>query len=218
VHCAHVLRRRETAPRIGRGPACGQAEDSAFFWSHVIRFENVGLMTSPIRLIMPSDDEPLAQLQIQNRQFLAPWDPVRPDDYFSAAGQRNDIEAALARYERGESVPWVVLNDDAEVAGRLTLSGIVHGLFQSCSMGYWIAEHETGKGLATSAVQAGLTFAFGQLELHRVQAETLTNNVASQRVLGKAGFVQYGLAPRYLKIAGVWQDHQMFQRLTDDFC
>lgn len=97
-----------------------------------------------------------------------------------------------------------MLNGAAEVAGRLTLNGIVRGPFQSCSMGYWIAEDETGKGLATSAVKAALTFAFGQLELHRVQAETLTNNIASQRVLGKTGFTQYGLAPRYLKIAGAW--------------
>jgi ribosomal-protein-alanine N-acetyltransferase len=112
-------------------------------------------------------------------------------------------------------VPFVVLNDEAEVVGRLTLNGIVRGPFQSCSMGYWIAEDETGKGLATSAVQAALTFAFNELELHRVQAETLINNVASRRVLAKAGFTQYGLAPRCLKIAGMWQDHLMFQRLNE---
>lgn len=172
-------------------------------------------MTSPIRLIAPSDDEVLAQLQFRNRAFLAPWDPFRPDDYFTVAGQRHDIEAALARYERNEAVPWVVLNDDAEIVGRLTLSGIVHGPFQSCSMGYWIAKNETGKGLATRAVQAVLTFAFNELELHRVQAETLTNNVASQRVLARTGFTQYGVAPRYLKIAGEWQDHLMFQHLNE---
>lgn len=172
-------------------------------------------MTLPIRLIVPSDDEVLAQLQLQNRAFLAPWDPVRPDDYFTAGGQRQDIEAARARHERGEAAPFVVLNDDAKVVGRLTLNGIVRGPFQSCSMGYWIAEDETGKGLATSAVQAALTFAFTELELHRVQAETLLNNVASQRVLAKAGFTKYGLAPRYLKIAGTWQDHLMFQRLNE---
>jgi ribosomal-protein-alanine N-acetyltransferase len=172
-------------------------------------------MTSPIRLIVPSDDEVLAQLQRENRAFLAPWDPARPDGYFTAGGQRQDIEAALARYERGDAVPFVVLNDEAEVVGRLTLSGIVRGPFQSCSMGYWIAEDETSKGLATSAVQAALTFAFNELELHRVQAETLTNNIASRRVLTKAGFTQYGLAPRYLKIAGTWQDHLMFQRLNE---
>ena len=173
-------------------------------------------MTSPLRLIAPTDDETLAELQLHNRNFLAPWDPVRPDDYFTAAGQRTDIEAALTRHERGEAVPWVVLGDNGKVAGRLTLNGIVRGPFQSCSMGYWLAENETGRGLATAAVQTALTFAFEQLGLHRVQAETLTNNFASQRVLDKAGFKQYGLAPRYLKIAGEWQDHLMFQHLNQN--
>ncbi|GAA1113299.1 GNAT family N-acetyltransferase [Arthrobacter flavus] len=171
-------------------------------------------MTFPLRLIAPSDDEALAKLQIQNRAFLAPWDPVRPDTYFTPSGQRADIEASLIRHERGETVPWVVLGDDGGVAGRLTLNGIVRGPFLSCSMGYWLAESETGKGLATAAVQSALAFADSQLGLHRVQAETLKNNVASQRVLAKVGFKEYGLAPRYLKIAGEWQDHLMFQHLN----
>ncbi|MHA7278189.1 GNAT family N-acetyltransferase [Arthrobacter sp. MDT2-2] len=172
-------------------------------------------MTSRIRLVESGDDEALAELQVRNRDFLAPWDPVRGDTFFTVAGQRADIEAALARHARGESAPWVVLNDDGAIAGRLTLSGIVRGAFQSCSMGYWLAEDQTGKGLATEAVRAAVAFAFTQLELHRVQAETLVPNVASRSVLVKTGFEQYGLAPKYLNIAGSWQDHLMFQRLND---
>ncbi|MHA7264307.1 GNAT family N-acetyltransferase [Arthrobacter sp. TMN-37] len=172
-------------------------------------------MTSRIRLISSGDDEALTQLQVRNRDFLAPWDPVRNDDYFTVAGQRADIEAALARHERGEAMPWVVLDDDGTIAGRLTLSGVVRGALQSCSIGYWLAEDRTGKGLATQAVRAAVAFAYGRLGLHRVQAETLVDNVASQNVLARTGFEQYGLAPKYLKIAGTWRDHLMYQRLND---
>ncbi|MEC5199828.1 ribosomal-protein-alanine N-acetyltransferase [Arthrobacter sp. PL16] len=172
-------------------------------------------MTSRIRLVASGDDEALTELQVRNRDFLALWDPVRNGDYFTVSGQGADIEGALARHERGEAMPWVILTDDGAIAGRLTLSGIVRGPFQSCSMGYWLAEDQTGKGLATEAVRAAIIFAFTQLELHRVQAETLIENVASQSVLAKTGFEQYGLAPRYLKIAGSWKDHLVFQRLND---
>ena len=48
--------------------------------------------------------------------------------------------------------------------------------------------------------------AFGELGLHRLQAETLLDNVASQKVLERNGFVRIGMAPTYLKIAGRWQD------------
>ncbi|MDN4610896.1 GNAT family N-acetyltransferase [Arthrobacter burdickii] len=172
-------------------------------------------MASRIRVVVPSDDEELTELQVRNRDFLAPWDPLREDDYFTVAGQRADIEGALARHVRGEAMPWVVMDDDGAIAGRLTLTGIVRGPFQSCSMGYWLAEDQTRKGLATDAVRAAVGFAFNQLKLHRVQAETLVDNVASQRVLTKTDFEQYGRAPRYLRIAGRWQDHLMFQRLND---
>jgi ribosomal-protein-alanine N-acetyltransferase len=174
-------------------------------------------MASRIRLVVPGDDEELTELQVRNREFLAPWEPVRENDYFTMAGQRTDIEVALARHARGEAMPWVVMDDDGAIAGRLTLSGIVRGPFQSCTMGYWLAEGQTRKGLATDAVRAAVAIAFSQLKLHRVQAETLVNNVASQRVLAKTDFEQYGRAPGYLKIAGRWQDHLMFQRLNDSF-
>lgn len=172
-------------------------------------------MTLRIRLVTTGDCEALAELQVRNRNFLSPWDPSRSDDYFTVEGQRADVEAALARHGRGEAMPWAILNDEGAVAGRLTLSGITRGPFQSCNMGYRLSEDQTGKGLATEAVRAAVASAFNELKLHRVQAETLVANVVSQHVLARTGFQQYGLAPKYLKIAGTWQDHLMFQHLND---
>ena len=170
---------------------------------------------SRVRLIARTDAEALSRLRQRNRTFLAPWEPARSENYFTADGQRGDIETALDRHDRGEALPLVILDDDGAVAGRLTLNGIVRGPFQSCTMGYWLSEDRTNQGLATQAVDAALAYAFSQLGLHRVQAETLLSNTASQRVLTRNGFEQYGMAPHYLKIAGAWQDHLMFQRLDD---
>ncbi|WP_313959774.1 GNAT family protein [Microbacterium paludicola] len=55
-----------------------------------------------------------------------------------------------------------------------------------------------------------------ELGPHRVQAATLTHNTASQRVLVANGFIRIGAAARYLRIAGEWQDHLLFQRLLED--
>ena len=169
-----------------------------------------------MRLIELADASPLARLQLRNRSYLAPWEPVRDDAYFTAAGQLERIRSALDRHERGEELPLVVLDAKGELAGQITLSGIVRGPFQSSNLGYWITQDQAGRGLATAAVNEAVTRAFSELGLHRVQAGTLTNNVASQRVLAKAGFEQFGLAPAYLKIAGAWQDHALFQKLSDD--
>jgi [ribosomal protein S5]-alanine N-acetyltransferase len=58
--------------------------------------------------------------------------------------------------------------------------------------------------------------AFGELRLHRVQAETMLCNVRSQRVLKRNGFRRIGMAPAYLNIAGQWQDHILYQVINDD--
>ena len=56
--------------------------------------------------------------------------------------------------------------------------------------------------------------AFAELGLHRIQAETLLDNLASQRVLERNGFARIGMAPAYLKIAGRWQDCFLYQLIN----
>ncbi|MBF4617552.1 GNAT family N-acetyltransferase [Clavibacter sp. VKM Ac-2873] len=173
-------------------------------------------MPDRIRLLTPDDAPALSALRLRSRAHLAPWEPIRQPDHDTPAGQRADVEAALAQHALGQGLPLAILDDEGSVAGRLNLNGIVRGAFESCSAGYWLAADRTGRGLATEAVRAAVALAFGDLGLHRVEAGTLLGNRASQAVLARAGFTRYGLAPRYLRIAGEWQDHVLFQRLADD--
>ena len=169
----------------------------------------------PIRLASLDDAHAIASLLRENRDFLAPWEPLRDESWFTTDEQRAAIAAVLANHEAGTSAPYVVLDDDGSVVGRMTLSGIVRGALQSASLGYWVSEHVNGRGLATAAVRDVVRIAFDDLGLHRVQADTLLHNVASQRVLERIGFTQYGVAPSYLRIAGRWQDCAMWQLLAD---
>ena len=166
---------------------------------------------SATRLVRLGDVPVLAELLRVNRDFLAPWEPTRTDDYFTVDGQRAVIRDALARYEHGSSLPHVILDGAGRIVGRITLSGIVRGPFQSCSLGYWVSAADNGRGLATAAVRDVIRVAFRGLGLHRIQAETLLHNVRSQRVLEHNGFVRIGMAPAYLNIAGKWQDHVLYQ-------
>ena len=171
-------------------------------------------MPTVLRPLSLTDVGALTALHVANRQFLAPWQPLRPDAYFTEAGQRSAVEALLAQQEAGSAAAFVVVDDAGAVAGALTLASIIRGAFQSCSVGYWLGEDAQGRGLATAAVREAVGVAFGDLRLHRVQAETLTHNLRSQRVLQRVGFVQYGRAPSYLHIAGAWQDNLLYQLLT----
>jgi ribosomal-protein-alanine N-acetyltransferase len=163
------------------------------------------------RLLTIDDVPALAALYRENREFLAPWEPVRPDDFYTVEGQGAVIESALTRHEQGMVYPSVILNAAGHVAGRINLNDIVRAAFQSANLGYWVSQADNGRGLATAAVREIVERAFGELALHRVQAGTLLYNHGSQRVLERNGFTRIGLAPAYLNIAGRWQDHILFQ-------
>ncbi|MFJ3956403.1 GNAT family N-acetyltransferase [Arthrobacter sp. NPDC090010] len=167
-----------------------------------------------LRLISPDDAPELAALLRASREHLAPWDPIRPENYFTVQGQRDEIRVALQGHAQGTRAPFVILDDDGAIAGRLNLNTIVRGAFESASLGYWVAADRVGRGLATRAVSAAVEHGFQRLQLHRLEAGTLLHNEASQRVLRKNGFTEFGLAPGYLKIQGQWQDHRLFQLLA----
>ncbi|MFC4336167.1 GNAT family N-acetyltransferase [Salininema proteolyticum] len=169
------------------------------------------------RLVAVGDAPELARLASQNRDFLAPWEPERSGDYFTVRRQHRLIESALELAEAGTMLPHVILDSDGGIAGRITLSGITRGAFYSCNAGYWVSADANGKGLATEAVAEMREIAFDDLGLHRVQAETLPHNVASQRVLAKTGFQRIGFAPEFLRIAGRWQDHVIYQVVNEDW-
>ena len=138
---------------------------------------------------------------------MAPFDPVRPEEFFT-------LEAQTEVARNADGLKFAIL-DDGELAGVITLSNVVYDAFRSANLGYWVDAKRHGRGLATRAVAAVVEHAFAKLDLHRLQAGTLVDNVASQRVLEKNRFELIGLARNYLHIGGDWRDHLLFQRTAD---
>lgn len=153
----------------------------------------------------------IARLTRANREFLAPTSPLRPEEYFTDEGQERAALESLQAAENGTALPMVITDAAGNLVGTLNFNSIIRGAFQSASIGYWVSRDRNGEGFASAAVAAARQIASTELGLHRLQAETLVDNEASQRVLIKNGFVQYGQAPEYLKIAGRWQEHRLFQ-------
>lgn len=168
-----------------------------------------------IRPVALDDAAALAALYTRNRRFLAPFEPPRPDAFFTVEGQRQRLEQALAARAQGSLWRFVILDDGAEIAGIVAIENVVRGAAQSANVAYWVDQRRNGRGLATAALACAIEVAFGDLALHRLQAGTRVDNLASQRVLAKSGFEQIGRARRYLYVGGAWRDHLLFQRLAD---
>jgi ribosomal-protein-alanine N-acetyltransferase len=164
---------------------------------------------------LEADDAPeLLVLRQANAEFLAPFEPVRGHGFLTLVGQHESIADQVARRAAGSSASYVIVEDGA-IVGQVTLSSIVSWPHLSANLGYWVAERCCGRGVGSAAVAAVCAEAFGTLGLHRVQAGTLVDNLASQRVLERNGFRRIGLAQRYLLIAGEWRDHVLFELLAD---
>lgn len=152
---------------------------------------------------------PLAELYRANRVFLAPYQPLADDSFYTPAAQLERVDATRRRARADESYSYAIELEDM-IVGTLTISDVVRGSFQSAHLGYWVSKPVNGRGVATVAVARAVQIAFEDLALHRLQAATLLRNHASQRVLEKNGFERIGVARDYLRIAGRWQDHILF--------
>ncbi len=166
-----------------------------------------------LRVVQHGDGGRLAAAYHRNREHLEPWEPSRDPEFFAPRTQERQVTTLLGEYAAGRAVPLVLTDTAGGVVGRLTVSDIVHGAFQNAHLGYWLDEGHVGRGLMTAAVNIAAAHCRDDLGLHRLQAATLPGNTASQAVLGRTGFAQIGRAPQYLRIAGRWQDHLLFQRI-----
>lgn len=173
-------------------------------------------MTAPEVLIRPAtleDAEDLTELLVRNRDHFRSGEPVRNDDYYTVGGQRRVIDASLQGHDKGTDFMFLIDRDD-RLIGRTNLSSVIRGAFQSASVGYVVDRAVSGQGVATEALRQVIEFAFGELDLHRLQAEVTPHNRASQRVLMHCGFLRYGRAPQYLQVDGRWQTHDLFQLIN----
>lgn len=168
-----------------------------------------------LRPLSPDDAPGLAAAYDRNRAHLGPWDPDRDERFFTAAGQRAAVRAQLEKRDAGLLDAWVLHGPDGDVAGRVNLQNIVRGTMQGGTLGYWVGVDHLRRGLATALVE-GMAVRGRALGLHRLEADTMVENTASQRVLERCGFERYGLAPSLLFLRGAWRDHVMFQRLLHD--
>ena len=162
-----------------------------------------------IRPAAAADAQAIFELRVANRAQLEPYEP--------------DTEAGETRWQLEGARRWVtagagrfVIVDEGAVVGGVGVFDIRGIPISSAILGYWVDRAHNGRGLATRAVAEMLEFAFGELELHRLEAGTRVDNVASQRVLEHNGFTCVGLLRRHLLIQGEWHDHLLWERLADD--
>lgn len=186
----------------------------------------VGLVERPIlelttrRLIVQvppvSSARRVLEYCVRNRAHLGPWEPPRPNEYYSLPFWRRQIAGSRDEFEAGASMRTVFMERDPDAAdggrggrvvGIINVSQIVRGAFQAAIIGYSLDGESQGRGLMTEALEAVIDYGFNGLELHRVMANYRPENTRSGAVLERLGFAKEGYAKDYLFIDGAWRDH-----------
>ena len=117
-------------------------------------------------------------------------------------------------FVRSVTVPMsFAMEYDGEAVGGIGFKLGIDIARLSVEMGYWLAEPYWGRGLTTRAVTAASDWAFDGYKIVRVFATTFSHNVASMRVLEKAGFEREGLLRRSAIKNGVVLDQVMFSKV-----
>jgi ribosomal-protein-alanine N-acetyltransferase len=158
-----------------------------------------------------------AELRAMSRQHLTVWEPQWARDELTRSAFRRRLRQYQRELREDQGYAFLIFRHaGGTLIGGLSVSNVRRGVAQAASIGYWIGAPHVRRGHMTDAVKAVLPFAFVTLGLHRLEAACLPHNLPSTRVLEKAGFKREGMARRYLKINGVWQDHDLFALLQDD--
>jgi ribosomal-protein-alanine N-acetyltransferase len=169
---------------------------------------------SPMRM---RDRAAWERVRMANSAWLRPWEATLPPGAQVGPASYGGLVRSLTRQAReGRMLPWLVFYDTSggrgrpDLAGQLTVSGIVGGSASWGQIGYWVDQRLAGRGIIPTAVALAVDYCFDVMRLHRIEIAIRPENEKSLRVVEKLGFRPEGLRPRYLHIDGVWRDHLVF--------
>lgn len=162
------------------------------------------------RAVAFSDAAELIAANRASREHHAPWaSPFTDVDGFDAwfgrmlTGPNRGFVAREAR--------------DGAIIGVVNITEIVWGAFRSAYLSYYGMVGRAGGGRMTIAVDQVVRYAFDELGLHRLEANIQTENTRSIALVRRLGFEKEGFSPGYLRIDGVWRDHERWARISTEY-
>ena len=157
-----------------------------------------------------------SHLRKENMSYLKPWEPT----WNIHELERSHFVKRVRFFEKlsinDEAYSFLIFEKpNLQLIGEININNVQRGVVQSCSIGYWISENKMGLGLMSEAISLIKEFSFDELELHRIEAACLEKNQRSLNTLKKNHFNIEGVAKKYLKINGRWQDHVLLSCINE---
>lgn len=142
-----------------------------------------------LELLTVDHARPLERFERANRAFFAARVGDRGDDFFEHFDDR--LACRVRENQEGTSLYFVIADAEGEILGRINISDIDHP--DLTELGFRVAEHAQGQGLASTGVAQALETAAAR-GVTTVTARAAIANSASRRVLERCGFAPTGPA------------------------
>lgn len=155
-----------------------------------------------IRHVRRLDYDELTVLAQESAEMLRRWLGARENAVEA-------FESYLERFEQPTHEGFVIcLRSTGAIVGGVNINNIVRGTLQSGTLGYTSYISTTGRGYMTEGLGLVIKLAFGQLDLHRLEANIQPDNTASLNLVKRLGFQHEGSSTAFQYINGAWRDHE----------
>lgn len=128
-----------------------------------------------------------------------------PHPYTEASGR-----AFLEMASQAEPANILTIDVAGEAVGGIGLHPGSNIERKNAELGYWLAEPFWGQGIGTAAVRQMVEYGFRTFDITRIFARPFGSNLASQRVLEKAGFVLEARLERTFYKNGAYENELIY--------
>lgn len=142
-----------------------------------------------LQRLRPDHEGLVLAFERANRGYFAASIADRGDEFFENYPRRH--RELLAEQQDGKRAFYVLVADDGVIIGRFNLVFVEEGVAE---VGYRVAQRVAGQGVATAGVRELCLRAASCHGVRTLRAAASSENVASQRVLLKTGFIPIGPA------------------------
>jgi ribosomal-protein-alanine N-acetyltransferase len=169
----------------------------------------VSEMSVDIFPVEAGDEAPFLKAVWRSRPLFGTW--VAPPD------SSEKFADHLRKCSTERCYSFLARTADGSLIGCINLNEIVRGFFHSAYLGYYAFEPNQGKGLMKKALSSVISRAFGELGLHRLEANIQPENSRSIGLVKSLGFRLEGYSPRYLKVGEEWRDHERYAITSEEW-
>ncbi len=172
-----------------------------------------------LQVLTPTYAEQVLEFYINNMDIFEPYEPTRPDNFYSKAYQKALLTFEYTAITKAETVRfWIFKKDDPDkIIGTVSFSNIQPFIYSSCNIGYKFDKHNQHQGFALESINKLIEIIFYEFNLHRIKAYIMPNNIPSKKLIERAGFSLEGVARKNIFIQDIWEDHEQYSLIKEDF-